>query len=305
MRKQHFITSVFLISALGVFSQNEYFSGDPKWYVNEEAIGSSFERLWEIVGDTTIENNVYKRFQFQSAPPYAQYFFTYASQTSYFSFVRSDNKTMWWRNNNTMQDELLYRFEGEVGDTLELHPGLRYDAGVIPENDPDHFIIDAVDSVLIGSEYRKIFHCGLPWCAGSSYVFEGIGSCSGPWYYMYFPWQLTWIICFGWEGVAYGGGAMTIPYPTTLEPDNCYPFNVEESDVSLLKIVPNPASQFIRFAGDGLTANSKFKIFNSFGQMVLSGYNRSQIDVSALSLGVYLAEVECMGKYLKTMLVKE
>lgn len=74
---------------------------------------------------------------------------------------------------------------------------------------------------------------------------------------------------------------------------NPWGFNVGINELSKLdfKIYPNPANDFIKIDTDNLNSEIKYQLTNSFGQILLSGVNRTIIDVSSIPAGIYFLKI--------------
>lgn len=68
--------------------------------------------------------------------------------------------------------------------------------------------------------------------------------------------------------------------------------SIDEVEVSLFKIHPNPSSEFIQVFG--LLKTEDFKIFNVLGKEIANGIisNHDKIDIQNLTNGVYFLKVQ-------------
>lgn len=294
------LTTILLLSiAYTAAAQNEYFEGDPIWNLDVYAIspgGLNFDYF--VCGDTTINELNYKRIGCDLHSWWDEYFFystNAASLENALCLVRSAGKEMYWYNIDSQEDELLYRFEGEIGDTLYIHPSLKTEGGGEGENDTYFFIIDAIDSVLIGDSYRKIFRTSENWYPflgiAHRYIFEGIGSFAGP--LTEITTLLSDLHCFTWNDEVYVAN-YTWDNIDQLIPGICLHPSVSEILSAELKIFPNPATDFISLQYPTKSNISTVQIIDLNGR-ILREINASQfnntIDISEYPNGIYVARL--------------
>lgn len=82
---------------------------------------------------------------------------------------------------------------------------------------------------------------------------------------------------------------------------------VSDLNVSDLKLYPNPASQNIRLEWDGIATSAQIEIFNMAGQKVISTKieNKAEINVSALTQGVYILKAGLNGNSKTLKFIKK
>jgi hypothetical protein len=76
--------------------------------------------------------------------------------------------------------------------------------------------------------------------------------------------------------------------------------SIEEEEPSQLIIYPNPAKNYIEVSLDNNYRGEQFIIYNSLGQMVISGYiesEKNQIDISGLTMGLYTFYIDSQNGY--------
>ena len=175
MNKQSFIVLLSLVPIF-LYSQN-YFpmpESDVIWsqshsgiYCNNQLHLCS-EYQYTFGGDTIIGSNTYKIIN-RSGYLYDEnliptYFFEYAG-----GFRQNiENKKVFFVEINNDQEELLYDFDLNPGDTLPH----------AYNNQHDYAIVSSIDSVLIGNQYRKRFNLEYT-VTGATEIIEGIGSNAG------------------------------------------------------------------------------------------------------------------------------
>jgi hypothetical protein len=290
-------------------AQNEYFEGNPNWNLDVQALGAGFNTDYFIDGDSMINALAYKLINTIEYSYLDNNFFgfNFTNEDGFYQcLVRSAGKEMFWHNTNTGEDELLYRFEGEIGDTLYLHPKLKYFEGNVPEIDTRYFVIDAVDSMLIGENYRKTFHTSETWWVDAYYILEGIGSNSGPLTAISYA---SYLNCFSWQGVEYVYEITNSYQYDNLIPGECLYFGVSDLSSEEIKVSPNPATDFISLEYPTKSNISTVQIVDMNGR-VLQEINASQfnnsIDISEYPNGIYVARL--IGKdsvaYAKFMIEK-
>jgi hypothetical protein len=298
---------LFLILLLGyvksINAQNEYFDGNPNWNLNIQGLGFGMNIDYSVYDDSIINGLDYLWIG-PSHSFYDEPFFTTNGDISQ-CLVRSNGKEIFWRNPQTEEDELLYRFEGEIGDTLSIHPWLKYGPGQVPEIETSFFVIDEVDSMLIGDSYRKIYHSSEAWCANNSYIFEGIGSNAGP--FTILTESQSKLNCFSWleEVYVYEIFDQGIEYDK-LVPGDCTIQSVTEKQKNELLIFPNPASSIITMQDINPSQISTFQITDMQSRIIVE-FSASQcnepIDISHLSNGCYLAKIIGLNGVITSSLI--
>ncbi|MBC7411017.1 MAG: hypothetical protein H7331_00995 [Bacteroidia bacterium] len=133
------------------------------------------------------------RNQISSNNSNCNYTFPYATTI----LIRNDvaNKKVYIQDPSTLQDTVLYDFNLLVGDTVPHWFTNQRSANATP------FIIQSIDSVLIGSTYRKKFNLN-----NTSQVFfiEGIGSSNGLFEDFLIFEESTVLNCYTNDNVTYG-----------------------------------------------------------------------------------------------------
>jgi len=244
-----------------------------------------------ILGDTTIGNKQYHRVfraghQYSSgcsSPPPSYYY------NNYFGAIRQDTflRKVFFVENNSSIDTLLYDFNLSIGDTLPLTPF---------NNSKDKFV-QTIDSVLVGATYRKRFWVSDVW-GDSAYcaIVEGIGSTKG--LFMLSPTfnpDYQDLDCFMQNGKP--------QYPDTI---NCsiVPVSIEEyqEDVSI-NISPNPSTGIFT-----INSSEKFQyfIYDVFSREVFQETKLIQsaiLDLSSYSKGIYFVRIKSNEKIVARKII--
>lgn len=72
--------------------------------------------------------------------------------------------------------------------------------------------------------------------------------------------------------------------------DNRGPLSIEEKTTNLFSIYPNPTHSFLNISSK--TAISEISIYNNLGQLLFISEEKNQIDISALSKGIYFVKIK-------------
>ena len=81
---------------------------------------------------------------------------------------------------------------------------------------------------------------------------------------------------------------------------------VEENSKDLFAIYPNPVSEVINIVGLYQSGTVNFKLFSIDGKQIKLGtIDNSQLNVSDLSRGLYLLQLESDGKVVTEKIIKE
>ena len=186
--------------------------------------------------------------------------------------IRSeDGITYGYENGNT--PSILMDFTLSVGDTL--YSSICYSGKVI----------ETIDSVLVGMEYRKRFNFGESYC---SWMIEGVGHERGLFESMDDPFE-NWseLICYGENGIPIFGN------------ENC-DITVGQSENKInndqIVIYPNPTFNKILVKSDYKIKT--YFITDNLGRIILSNKiellskNEIEIDLSNMKSGLYVLNLE-------------
>ena len=236
-----------------------------------------------IEGDTFINSTSYRKL-YKSGSTYEHCAYGNAVNVwnyydNYVCAFREDtlSRVVYFVSPSAINEMIWFDFSAGVGDTISPWDSCTE--------------VASIDSVLVGSTYRKRFNLTNI----SSYtIIEGIGSTAGlmepvcPFEYF------GTLTCFSQEGQTLYPDTITScdlitslngPIPTSLQ----------------FQINPNPAEDVITLTG--LSEISSVKFYNCVGQLVMIA-DESRIDVSELPGGVYIVAVEHDSEFFRQRLVK-
>jgi hypothetical protein len=207
-----------------------------------------------ISGDTTIGTSTYHKLSrngfvsaFMCPPPGYYYYGQYAGA------FRQDtaNKKVYLFQNGT--DALAYDFNLNVGDTLHT--------SCLSGCNDNH--IQSIDSVLIGSQYRKRFW--ISGCGTTNYtaLIEGVGSTLGAFATIAPPFESgenLWCVRINNQ----------IVWSYDMQGGNCGLTSINElsKNGTKLSISPNPFSSSTTLHTDKVFENATLIVYNSLGQQV-------------------------------------
>ena len=177
---------------------------DAVWTVHDGYAGSAFycpngisewDRSYIQKGDTVINNTQYNKLYLNEH--HWEYwlnpscFFDYGTTTNVFvGGLRNDsaNKKVYYFDNYSNQDCLLYDFSLNVGDSIREWWSNCSNIGY-------YYKILSVDSVLVGMQYHKRFNIAGGYNADTS-IIEGVGSLTGLLGYYFFFENFNQLHCF-------------------------------------------------------------------------------------------------------------
>ncbi len=239
---------------------------------------------YRITGDTLINGKIYRKLT-QSGYLISQNFqYTYYSE--YAGAFRQDinNKKVYyfppyWY---PQVDTLLYDFNLNVGDSLPL-------TYIYPINFCNA-VVDTIDSVAVGSSYRKRFHISTTSTyPEETWLIEGIGCSRGLFGYYCTGWEFwQYLTCFVRND--------TITYPTPPNSDcSLITFISEQKNQpNSITIYPNPVKDKFTIELSILSGNTRLSISNAIGQELTERQitdHKTQIVISNLPSGVLLLRV--------------
>jgi hypothetical protein len=201
--------------------------------------------------------------------------------TGYFGCVREDTalRKVFYVYPNSSVDSLLYDFNLQAGDTVR---------GVLAVSNPSYATVIAIDSVLVGSNYRKRWDIN-PWY--NTYLIEGIGSTynlTGP------ALQVTdgpdySLVCFSQNGIPL--------YPDTATSCNLITGVIDIPEQNNFTFSPNPATSEIRIENQDSRIEA-VEVYDVVGgrvkNLILNPSPSGEglrADVSSLSAGIYFVRV--------------
>lgn len=143
-------------------------TSNAEWKINHFSIfGGNFTQRVVMSGDTMINNKTYQKIF--SNNPYS----TNTEDSLFYSLaLREEEKKIYFVDNGTVEEHLLYDFTKEVGDSVTIFATFG-NSTIVPITSK----IDAIDSIqLIDGSYRKQYF--FEWY--NEYWIEGIGSTFKP-----------------------------------------------------------------------------------------------------------------------------
>ena len=290
------LTIIILFNNKFYYSQtvDSYYDSTCIWLLNSSCsaqfpclLNSDYKYFFSK--DTLINNNTYfklykksyNHFVWMSATPTPIICNGNYIETTLIGFIRQHNKLVYLRVNN--QDEILYNFDLNVGDTLEnTYNNFQNDISVI-----------SIDSILINGQYVKRFN--LSSNSTSSYMIEGIGHEFG--FLEPFPPILECgynLVCFKKNNITY--------FPDTNF--NCST-NVDLSNNENIDVAfyPNPALNYLivdlkKFKYSIVDVN--YKILKS-DEVLTENYH---IDISFLKPGFFILCIDNKNHSFRTKFLK-
>ncbi len=274
-----------VISSNIAFAQNEYFEGSPEWYVTVPGLGFDILQHTYSTNDTLINGITYKQF-IQTSPVNQILGQSIPNSNDLLYLVRSIGNTIYYYDTYSSEEQLLFQFEGEVGDTLYTHPLI----ATINEPTYNGVLILSIDSVQIANEWRTIYEVDDNYF-DNNFIYEGIGCTCG--LFARVPdWEGAIMNCFTYTDQSY---TQTFEFNTpnllNLIEAECDFDGVSELLDGIFEVFPNPAIDLIQIKNIGNSSISKIKITDTTGRLVMTEYNKQQIDVAHLPGGIYFIEV--------------
>lgn len=285
--RNRFIVALFFFSTVHLFAQQyvPFPTDSARWRVSYGmsifgCTGYAGEAMFEITGDTILGTQTYHKIYeigYSNGPGCYM-----AGYNGFVCGIREDSSKRIWRCYDGVQpEELLYDFNLNVGDSVNTMQNCGCDA-----------MVDSIDSVLIGSAYRKRFiiqknfFCG----GGTVEVIEGIGSTNGLLECFGFLEATSSLNCY-WES------GFTL-YPSSSA--NCVPLVEaiqETTSESHFTAYPNPAGNAVQIScANGFASAQLVTITDVDGrtmrsEMIVPHNGTLGIDRQNLSAGVYFVEV--------------
>jgi hypothetical protein len=235
--------------------------------------------------DTTISNKVYKKILYRhheeivpAGSPIPAGVFVADAEDSYFCAIREESKRIYFFRNG--KEELYYDFNLNVADTLPKAYWL-------------NTTITGLDSIMLGSQYHKVYKTSLTSPVHNDIIVEGVGGIDG-----LLRIQMPFL-CFRYGNKTFKHGSSSpcnyiLPFGTPTDIDKVYRERVTVS--------PNPFSDQIYVDGSDIS----YYLNTITGRMLLSGHaaGRTAIHTSAYPAGQYILHVrDREGRTLKIELL--
>lgn len=201
-----------------------------------------------------------------------------------------ENKLVYFVPPNETEEQLLYDFNLEVGDTL---------SGYIAPAWDEICQVESIDSVLVGNSYRKRWN--VNWWYYDAQLIEGIGSTYG------LLERLTSVTDLPDYTLSCFTQAEEVLYPPNSEPCQVIT-NVHQVAASKnYRVYPNPSTGSFHIDGPTLSDIDRVRIYNSIG-MVVSDRQDIDLGTSRFKLpetaGLYHIEINLVDgttTYLKVI----
>lgn len=195
-------TSFISADSSDVWKQSQSYSPYPDWR-------TSTEQVFRITGDTLIGAFQYAKLHVDQVEYFTEWYNS-NNDTWYYGSglggaLREANKQVFYipysEQSPSTTEYMIYDFNLQVGDTVPDPITCHSIEPCWPYNESELFelVIYSIDSVLIGSEYRKRFNLGNPEAA----IIEGIGCTTGLLHSKspYFLSGYNWLSCYQEQGV--------------------------------------------------------------------------------------------------------
>lgn len=297
----------FLFSAFAGISQTiDFPDNNAIWKEAQITIAGPFTRHLALCGDTLFNGVVYSQIVELQVNDSMQ-----ITSSNYVGALREENSLVYYHSDFLPDDILLYDFSLEAGDEISLSFTFA-DQQVTRK-------VESTEVQLLAGKMRKViyFENAVPTCSLPKEIWiEGIGSSYGLLERSFDPCTVAdaggQLLCFQQEDEYLNLTFIECFLPTL---NNCSFINATENispKNTLLHLYPNPTADhlFIEIKNELITADFKFLVINSFGQIIETelknnGENLST-DVSELSGGIYFIKIMDeenkqvgMGKFIK------
>jgi hypothetical protein len=287
--KNSLLLSIVFLQTVAIAQIPDYFANNPVWRQNSQCNNgggslciSNENYVYRVIGDTLINDTTYKKIwksgvrTFYPAGPNGVCFNTQPEEIQEMAaFLRQEGRKIFWRNGFEGQDQLIYNFELQVGDSLPVN-------GINFLND---IVVVSRDTILVNGEERLSYQFNN---APVSYYVEGIGHSGG--FLQYIPPMLECghrLHCYGQNDVPL--------YPINPQDECDYTVGIETEIASNeFSIYPNPAQEVLTIELNA-AGNKTLEITNMNGQVVEKlnfSETRNQVSISALPAGVYFVKIQ-------------
>lgn len=234
---------------------------------------------YKFTGDTIISEKTYKKVYLSEEE--------IPTNWEYEGGIREDEEKVWYFPKYGNGETIIYDFSLEVGDTITYRP--------------QPFVVDSINYVEINGENRKhlyLSYLDLPfnelWIEGigSNYgIFSsGNGMTLGGW---------TWFLCMS------ENGELIYMNPNY---NSCHLIStdIEEMNNSIIEVYPNPVKDKLKIQNTENIKIESISIIDLKGQKLLKfEKNRTELDLSGISTGIYLLKVKYEnGELIKKILVE-
>lgn len=294
---------------------NHFESTYSKWYVASNFINANQEnpshlgvktKIWQLEGDTLIDGVVWSKL--------VMYDDTLTNENDFKGYLKSEGNKVFYKENATDNQQLIYDFDIEVGDSVEY----AFKIG----NDEYLAWLELIEISTIninGGSYKKFtFSEPKPYEIDGDFPItmgnllqevwiEGIGSIRGPLFPVN-PFMLDseWgekvdLTCsFVDETQYYHNNSYSDCYVRDV-------LGIKDFQKELAKIYPNPIKDVI-FITNPSNHAMNIEITNNLGQIILQTElkeGKNQLDLNTLKSGIYFIKLEQDLNFQITKLIKE
>ncbi len=299
--KKLFTLSLLIFTMSAMAQVDDYFANNPQWrmvwtFAPNYPCLHEWNYVYYLNGDSIVGDQTYKVLhkrgkldEWYNAPPIPGYCNDHYSFDYFMGMIRQEGKKIFYYPANT-EEELLYDFDLAVGDTL---PTTYNNSG------SDDIYVTAIDSMLIGESYRKVFHLSRVYT--DNILIEGVGFDGG--FIMEFQsWEFPeYLKCFTLNGTTY--------YP---EPgaycDLTVDIDVQLVETQNLEILPNPSKGLFTVSmATAENQNIRLIIQDISGRIIKqeswpveNGNNVKSLNLTDLKKGIYFLSLSGEdGRYFK------
>lgn len=299
--KKHLLLFLFAFTFQYVTAQNEYFQHNPEWTVMEIRSQSypcvEYDTAtFYLNGDTLINSLTYKKLfvrgtsrnQWWSPNPnmscsYTPYNYPWSGYTG---AIRSSGTSVFYIEDFTTQEVLLFDYNLQVGDSFAYSPMTILDSTET---------VSFIDSLYTSYGYLKKYHFTSD---TSKFIMEGGLSSYGLYHYCNVMLDFaSYSMCYTLNDTAWwpiqGPNCDAILLNTT----------ATERPALSLQLVPNPASDYVQVNLSGAPFQM-LRVYNVFGEVVLT-QEESQLYVGNLPSGIYFVKVsDGTTEYTRELIVE-
>lgn len=300
--KKFILACALVVACESIQAQNEYFQHNPEWTVMEIWSQTYPCVAYDTVtfylnGDTLINALTYKkvyargtcRNMWWSPNPnmscsLTPYNYPWAG---YKGAVRSAGTQVFYVQENTPQEGLLYDFNLQVGSNLPLSPWTTMDTTVT---------VAFIDSVYTPYGYLRKFHFSTD---TSRFVMEGAMSSFGFYHYCDLMMDFSsYSMCYTLNDTAWWPQQGPDCDAILLSTPGLSPQNVS------LQLVPNPATDYVDITLTGSLLQS-VAVYDVFGKVVKQQEGDSKLYVGDLTPGIYMLHVTDGTSFSSSQLIVE
>lgn len=288
MKKLFAILLLALSSSLLTICEAQFnvyhpFPDSNAWWSEWNAINGNIKYYdYYVRGDTIVNGKTYIKLNNSGGKQNN----TWQSYDILYCLLRQDTsaKRIYISFKPTYRDTLLYDFNLKVGDTLPP----TYNNNPVNKN-----YVKAIDSILIGTRYRKQFIINTHLNGWQCSLIEGIGSTQGLIEPMKFLFELNdQLLCFKERD--------TTVYPYLNDSCQIFVLGVPtlNKEKSIITLFPNPNNGRFTIESSVVSHKSQVELYNMLGEKVYTVLMPqtpkgalSQIDLTGKSAGIYLYRV--------------